>query len=321
MKFLNEKNKYTKNIIIENFKMSLSEIIELNANTYGFDNNIKLKNIRKLFSNRNINENDEFIKKFVSFILRNNFDSKEIGKLFIFENNIGQKDVLKKALISYLKMNSSTLLFQNGNEKYESIMKDGSLKIRKTVTTTTIVRIPRGVYERKYWNSFGLSDTDIKKNTMNNSENIDLDIIRKVEDDEKYDIIDNELENNKKSQSTLICKHCKGKHLVIQCPNRDQYFTTPKKYENNKRNGSVITIKVSNLHDGIEESDIRSLFSNYGKIRNVIMKMGQYKRKYESDIFYYCYVVFFGVKNIDELMKETNNMKFMNTIIEVQLRT
>lgn len=300
--------------------MSLLDIIEMNSNTYGFDNNMKLKNIRKMFSNRNINENDEFIKKFISFVLKNNFDAKEIGKSINFEKDIDQKDVIMKALKSYLMTTSPNILFQNGNEKYESIVKEDKLKIRKTVTTTTITKIPRGVYERKFWNSFGLSDTDIKKNSMNNSENIEIDIIRTVEDDKKYDIIHDEIENNKKSQSTLICKHCKGNHLVIQCPNREQYFNIPKKNEYNKRNSSIVCIKVSNLHGGVDENDIRSVFYEYGRIRNIVMKMSQSKKKHEVEFFYYCYINFFEVKNTDDLIEKTNKMKFMNTVIDVQLR-
>lgn len=80
------------------------------------------------------------------------------------------------------------------------------------------------------------------------------------------------------SKKTLICRHCKGNHLTIQCPKKKKktIVLNTNKSNNIKKNYKNIQpkllVKISPLPKDLTKKELSELLNEWGPIGNIFLK-------------------------------------------------
>ena len=76
------------------------------------------------------------------------------------------------------------------------------------------------------------------------------------------------------SKKTLICRHCKGNHLTIQCPDRKNKkpIVLNTKKNNYKNTQPKLLVKMSPLPKDLTKKELSDLLQKWGPIGNIFLK-------------------------------------------------
>jgi RNA-binding protein 8A len=70
---------------------------------------------------------------------------------------------------------------------------------------------------------------------------------------------------------------------------------------------------ANNLNEDVNEENIDDLFSEYGNVKNIQMNLNRKTGKMNG----YCFVEYENLEEAEEAIKNLNNTKFLNKIINV----
>lgn len=218
----------------------------------------------------------------------------------------------------------------------------------KVTKTYQIVRneVTKGVLKRRQWRPFGKDQSeDEKREATNMDEEIFMQFINQkdtetVEDDPWAKA----LEANK---SLFKCRVCMGNHATAQCPlgtkpdetltndmtnlslNRlntttGKYIPRPQLMEATGRPSASMsmrlredlnTIRVTNLPGEMQDSDIKDLFGNLGRISRIFLA----RDKYTGTSRGYAFVSFEKHEQAQQAVDVFNGFGYANLILKVEL--
>jgi len=203
-------------------------------------------------------------------------------------------------------------------------------KIYRIKTIKTI--LPKSVAERRKWVKFGVSK-GLPSGPDKASTNIVYDEVffeftnnNKIKDDKEDD---GEGIFRSSNKSAVTCKHCRGNHWSIKCPNKDQLKELTKdnidkpiensgKYipkfrrdgiEPIKENRNRNTINITNISENATEEDIKDLFYSYGRI----------KRLYYNNIKGFAYLTFISLDACEKAIEAVNGHPYDYLILSVKM--
>lgn len=205
--------------------------------------------------------------------------------------------------------------------------------------------VTKGVLKRRQWRPFGkIQSEDEKREATNMDEEIFMQFINQkdtetVEDDPWAKA----LEANK---SLFKCRVCMGNHATAQCPigakpddisadmanlnlnplntTTGKYIPRPQLMEQSGRPSASMsmrlredlnTIRVTNLPGEMQDSDIKDLFGNIGRISRIFLA----RDKYTGTSRGYAFVSFEKHEHALTAVKTFNGFGYANLILKVEL--
>lgn len=217
----------------------------------------------------------------------------------------------------------------------------------KITKTYQIVRneVTKGVLKRRQWRPFGkIQSEDEKREATNMDEEIFMQFINQKDteavDDDPWA---KALEANK---SLFKCRGCMGNHATAQCPlgakpddlaadmanlnlsrlnpTTDKYVPRAQLMEQSGRQGASMsmrlredmnTIRVTNLPGEMQDSDIKDLFGQIGRISRIFLA----RDKYTGTSRGYAFVSFDKHEHALKAVKTFNGFGYANLILKVEL--
>ena len=214
------------------------------------------------------------------------------------------------------------------------------------------IRVPKSVAKRKAWKKFGKASSDPPgpnpANTQVNDE-IKMDFIREKENQAASSVQDDALKNAKLGKGFVKCRFCEMDHWSTSCPYKDKLAPKdeagasalaalkvgeddkgPKKYvvpgmrEGANRKGEMMpgarskdeanTIRVTNLPEDIQDSDIKELFANFGRISRIFLARDKHTGQSKG----FAFVSFDKREDAAKAVALVNGHGYANLILNVE---